>query len=296
MSGPDTSAKERVYLDGRLVSASEARVSAFDYGFLYGYGLFETMRAYCGVVFRLEEHVSRLLRAAGRLGFPSLPAAEHLAEACRLTLEANSLREARVRLMVTPGEGPVLPDLSSCVGPTVMVVCRQHVPYPPEAYEQGFSALVSQQRRNSQSVSPGVKSLSWLENVLARSEAARAGSQEALFLNERGMLAEGSSSNVFIVSGEALVTPALDSGILLGITRRDVVVLARSLGMAVKEREVNLEELFQADEAFLTNSIMEIMPLTKVDGRRIGSGVGGTWTRRLMDVYHRLVEQAVRRR
>lgn len=283
---------ELVHLNGRLVSSEQARISVFDFGFLYGYGLFETMRAYSGVIFRLEEHINRLLSGAERFGFSGKLSTETLADACRQTLRANSLHDARLRLTVTPGNGDGMPDPEVCTAPTVLVVARNYVPRTDEAFDRGFSASISRWKRCAGSAIVGTKSLSYAENLMARFESTRKGFDEALIETADGMLAEGAMSNVFVVDRDAVVTPP-SSAVLPGIARTDVLNLAISIGLRVEERAVQTNELFLASEAFLTNSIIEVMPLTSVDGKPIGNGRAGPITRRLAKAYRDRVESAV---
>ncbi len=279
--------EEIVYLNGSLMPLSQARLSPLDYGFLYGYGLFETMRAYSGRIFRLERHLARLSRSAKLLGI-DLESIPDLEKALYNTLQANNLSHARIRLTLSGGEGEPLPDLVIRV-PTVLIVARSYTPYPRQVYKQGFKAIVSRIRRNTQSPASAMKSLNYLDNLLARQEAKLAGADEAILLNEQGFLAEGSMSNIFLVSDNALLTSSEDNGILPGITREVVLELAPSLGIKTRERKIALKELLQADEAFFTNSLIEIMPLTQVGGQNIGSGRAGAVTQRLIAAYKELV-------
>ncbi len=278
---------ELVYLNGKLVPREEARIAALDYGFLYGYGLFETMRAYRGRVFRLEQHIGRLVRSAGRLGI-TVDAAR-LGDAVGQALEANHLRDARLRLAVSAGEGSPVPDPATCTRPTVLVVAVPFTPLPEGIYRRGYRAITASLRRNSRSPLASMKSASYLESLLARQEARLAGVDEALVLNERGLVAEASMSNVFVVRAGGLLTPGRDSGILPGVTRQAVLELAGELGLAVREVYITPEELVTADEAFLTNSVLELMPLVEVDGRPVGAGVPGGVTGRLAAAYRGLV-------
>jgi len=281
--------EEIVYLNGSLLSHTQARISPFDYGFLYGYGLFETMRAYSGRIFRLERHLDRLTLSAKFIG---LPVGDFdLEKACYDTMRANHLKDARIRLTVSIGDGGGIPDPPPQPVPTVLIVARSISPLTVEKYGNGFKSRVSSIRRNSQSPLCRLKSLNYLDNILARAEAKVAGADEALMLNERGFLCEGSTSNIFLVSGGKLLTPDRESGILAGITREVVMQLAHELGVEVVERETHLEELLQADEAFLTNSIIEIMSLVEVDDISIGGGVVGGVTEKLMAAYKELAEQ-----
>ncbi len=278
---------EIVYLNGSLMPRSQARISALDYGFLYGFGLFETMRAYGGQVFLLDRHLSRLARSAEILGLPI--GVSDLEEAVMATIQANQLSETRIRISISIGEGGMAPDPSTCQKPTVLVLAGHYQPYPEQVYQKGFRAVVSSIRRNSQSPLSRLKSANYLENILAKEEARKAGVDEALCLNEKGLLAEASMSNVFLVTNGTLRTPGQESGILPGITREVVLELASQLGINTLEHDIRLDELFHAQEAFLTNSLIEVMPLAEIDGKPVGSGRPGPLTKRLMVAYKKLV-------
>jgi len=293
---------EIIYLNGYLVPRSKARLSPFDHGFLYGYGLFETMRAYNGHIFRLDRHLTRLRRSAQSLGlarnviamsrspeYKEGEAKQSLETACRETLKANKLKDARLRLTISAGEGDMTPAPGTCSGLTILVTAKNFVPLPPQRYEQGFKAALSSVHRNSQSPLSRLKSTCYLENILARTEAKAAGVDEAIMLNERGHLAEGSISNIFLVSQGMLITPSLESGVLPGITREAVLEIAQASNIKAVEREVELKELTLAGEALITNSILEIMPLTSFDGKPIGAGKPGELTKNLMAAYRKLV-------
>lgn len=281
---------EVVYLNGSLIPRSQATISVLDYGFLYGYGLFETMRAYGGQVFRLDSHLNRLASSAEILGLPVETL--ELEGAVMDTLRANQLGEARIRITISIGEGSMVPDPGTCDKPTVLILAQHYQPYPEAAYQKGFRAVVSSIRRNSQSPVPRLKSANFLESMLAKGEARAAGADDALFLNEKGLLAEASMSNIFLVTNGVLKTPGLDSGLLPGITREVVLELASGMGIRAIEQDTGLDELYQAEEAFLTNSMVEIMPLIEVDGKAIGSGRPGPLTERLMAAYKTLVMTA----
>jgi len=278
---------EIVYLNGSLIRRSQARISALDYGFLYGFGLFETMRAYGGQVFRLDSHLNRLARSAKILGLPIQ--ALNLKGAVMDTIHANKLSDARVRITISIGEGGMVPEPSACTQPTVLILAGHYKPYPKQVYEKGFRAVVSSIRRNSQSPLSRLKSANYLENMLAKQEARAAGVDEAICLNEKGLLAEASMSNIFLVNDGILRTPGEESGILPGITREVVLELASQLDINTFEQDIRLDELFQAQEAFLTNSLMEIMPLTEIDGKPVGPSEAESVTRRLMAEYKKLV-------
>jgi branched-chain amino acid aminotransferase len=290
---------EIIYLNGQLVPRFEAKLSPFDHGFLYGYGLFETMRAYNGHIFRLDSHLTRLRCSAESIGLTHSilttgEGKQSLKAACMATLEANELKDARLRLTVSAGEGDMTPDPGTCSSPTVLITAQHFVPLPPEKYETGFKAAVSFLRRNSQSPLSRLKSTCYMENILARTAARAIGCDESIFLNEQGYLAEGSTTNVFLVSHEELITPCFESGVLPGITRDAVLEIARASHLKATERWVELNELVEAQEAFVTNSILELMPLVSVEGRTIGSGKPGKLTRDLLFAYRKLVEETLR--
>ncbi len=289
---------EAVYLNGRLVPRPAAKLSPFDHGFLYGYGLFETMRAYNGHIFRLDRHLARLWCSARSLGLADaiggvMEGRQPLETACRETLEANKLKDARLRLTVSAGEGDMMPDPSTSRHPTVLITVRTLTPLPPQKYESGFTAIRSSLCRNSRSPLSRLKSTCYVENILARMGARAAGCDEAIMLNEQGYLAEGSTTNIFLVNNGDLITPSLESGVLPGITREAVLEIARAANIKTLERQVALEELLEAGEAFVTNSILELMPLTWFEGKPIGTGKPGQLTKELLTAYRELVDEAL---
>ncbi len=283
--------KDIIYINGAMVPRGEAGISPFDRGFLYGYGLFETMRSYGGRVFRLDRHLARLMRSAEGLGLAALMDPAVLGQAIQKTLEANRLRDARIRLSVSAGEGERGLELPESGMLTIIVVAERLVLPPTRVYEKGVSAAIVGARRNSRSPLSGIKSMAYLESLLAHSEAVAQGADEAILLNERGLVAECSTSNIFLVVGGRLLTPSAESGILPGITREVVLELAQGLGIATVVGEIQLADLLGADEVFLTNSILELMPITEVDGRPVGSGRPGEMTKRLMSAYREQVLQ-----
>jgi len=285
---------EIIYLNGRLVPHSKAKLSPLDHGFLYGYGLFETMRAYQGHIFRLDRHLARLRHSAERIGLANRLTAFDLEAACTKTLEANKLKDARLRLTISAGEGDMTPDPGTCSSPTVLITARNLVPLPPEKYESGFKAALSSLRRNSQSPLSRLKSTCYMENILARMAARAAGCDEAILLNEQGYLAEGSTTNIFLVSKGELVTPSLESGVLPGITREAVLETAQASNLKTLERQVELKELIEAEEAFITNSVLELMPLTWFEGKPIGTGKPSQPTKELLAAYRKLVNEALK--
>jgi branched-chain amino acid aminotransferase group I len=274
-----------VFVNGELVEEAAARVPALDRGLLYGYGLFETMRSYGGHVFRLEQHHHRLCEGAALLALEvpiSLPA---LGEAIAAVLQRNGLTDASLRLTLTAGPSEAAEPSNA----QVVLFAGESTEYPEALYERGMAAVISPIRRNETSPLSRVKSLNYLDNLLAREEARRRGADESLLLNSQGFVAEGSASNVFVVRNGALLTPSVQSGALPGITRQVVLELAAEVGLEVKEIEVELEALFEATEAFLTSSLKEVMPLTRLDGRAVGSGRPGPVSERLRCLHRELV-------
>lgn len=277
-----------IYFNGKIVSSEECVVSPFDHGFLYGHGLFETMRSYKGRVFRLLDHMKRMEASAGYLGWPVLPEREVFFEAINSVLAANKLQDASVRLTVSRGIGAVRPDAASCGQPT-LAVYASHLPKPLPA--AGWILTTVSLRRNLSSPLVKIKSANYLDNMLARAEAKKRGAHEAIMLNTNGHVAEGSMSNIFIVSNGRLITPDDESGILPGITRNAVIQLAQAAGITVEVRKVNPEELAEADEIFLTSSVMEVIPVTVLDGRPVGhEPVPGETTLMLAHSYRKLAE------
>jgi branched-chain amino acid aminotransferase group I len=288
-----------IYLDGQLKPRFEAKLPIFDHGFLYGYGLFETMRAYNGHIFRLDSHLTRLRCSAESIGLThSILTTEQgkqsLKAACVGTLEANGLKNARLRLTVSAGEGDMTPDPRTCSRPTILITSQDLAPFPPERYETGFKAVLSSLRRNSQSPLSRLKSTCYMENIIARTAARAIGCDESIFLNEQGYLSEGSTTNIFLMRHGELVTPCFESGVLPGITREVVLEMARTSRLKATERWVQLNELVGAEEAFVTNSVLELMPLTWFEGKPIGTGRPGPLTRDLQIAYRKLVEEAAK--
>lgn len=292
---------ELVYVNGRLLPRDEAWISAADLGFLYGDGLFETMRVGAGRPLHLDEHLERLASGAAFLGIPCPPSGE-LRRAMTAVIAANEVEEGSLRLTLTRGEGTG-PDPVPGIKPTLVVSAKRGIPYREEQYMEGFRAKLVSLRRDQGSPLCRVKSLNFLPNLLARREAREAGCDEGLFLNLEGNLSEGAVSNLFLwekvhrPSDRAptwrLVTPTEGSGLLPGIMRRVVMNVARRAGYDVMETDIPLTRLLDAQEAFLTNSLMEIMPLVAVDGREIGPGQPGPLTQQLMKLYRKNRDQGL---
>jgi len=280
---------EIYYLNGKLVPREQAKISLLDYGFLYGYGLYETLRAYNGKAFRLDNHLARLKFSGERLGI--LVHVGLIREAVHDVIKANGFAQTRLRISVSPGEGSMSPNLASCELPTVAVLAMEYTPPTPSKYEQGYHAVTSDIRRNNRSPVVYHKTANTMESMLARQESRRAGADEAIFMNEKGYITEAAGSNVFIVSSGVLLTPKFEAGILPGVTRVIAFELATQLGIKFKEINLKSEALLTADEAFVTNSMVEIMPLTRIDGKPIAEGKPGPITGTLIKAYRRLVKK-----
>lgn len=285
---------EMVFLNGKLVPRGQAWISPWDHGFLYGYGLFETMRAYQGRVFRQQAHLDRLARGAAELSLPFLWSPAQLAEAIQQTLAANGLSDARIRLTLSLGEGEMGPSFPAPPQPTLLIAAFPFTPPLPQVYERGFRAITASFRRHSQSPLSHLKSLNYLENLLARRESRSQGVDEALLLNEKGFLCEATTANLFLVIGDRLLTPPVESGALPGITRQVVLELAPQVGFKPEATTpLTPADLRRCQESFLTNSLLEIMPLTQVDGQKIGSGTRGEITQKLTMAYRERVVSEV---
>lgn len=268
-----------VYVDGRFYPKDEARVSVFDHGFLYGDGVFEGIRAYGGRVFRLREHLRRLYDSAKAIMLEIPLDAAHLEgvvlEACR----RNGIRDGYVRLVVSRGKGDLGLDPRKCPRPTIVCIADTIALYPPELYDQGMRVMTVATRRNGvESLNPRIKSLNYLNNILAKVEANQAGYAEVLMLNEQGLVVECTGDNIFIVRGRRLLTPPAWVGILEGITRGAVMEVAAAAGLEVREEVFTRLDVWTADECFLTGTAAEAIPVVECDGRAIGTGRPGPVT------------------
>lgn len=286
--------EQLVYINGELVSRDKARISAFDRGFLYGYGLFETMRSYSGRVLRLDRHIARLSDSAAVLGIREALEPEKLEGGVLMTLKANGLDNARIRLTVTAGEGSRNIALPSAGNLTTIITVEDLILPSPETYAKGLHASIVDIRRNNKSPVCRMKTLGCLENMLAHEEAVGAGYDQAILLNTDGNVAECSSSNIFIVEAGVIVTPPIEDGALPGITRGVVIELAAKLGIGLVQEAVSVERLTKAEEVFITNSIIEIMPVSAIDGRPVDSGGRGKVTERLTEEYRKLTSSLAR--
>ena len=276
----------KVWIDGQLVDESEAKVSVFDHGLLYGDGVFEGIRMYHNRIFKLEEHIERLYWSAKALllEIPMTPA--ELIQACVDTCKANGLRDGYIRLLVTRGKGTLGLDPRRCPKPSVIIIAATIQLYPEKYYAEGLTIVTVPTTRNLvNSVNPAIKSLNYLNNILARIEANNAGVEEAILLNSDGFVAECTGDNVFIVHKGRLLTPPLSAGALYGITRGTVLDCARKLGIPCAEPQLTRYDVYIADEMFLTGTAAEMVPVVKVDGRVIGNGKPGPVTLQLLEAF-----------
>jgi branched-chain amino acid aminotransferase len=279
----------KIYLDGKLVDQDEAKVSVFDHGLLYGDGVFEGIRSYKGLIFKLREHLDRLFESARTLMLSVPLSKEGLEKAIIQTLQANRLSDAYIRLVVTRGYGDLGLDPRKCPTPSLFIITDKIALYPKEFYEKGLVlAAVPTVRNHPEALNPRLKTLNYLNNILAKIEATNAGVDEAILLNAHGYVTECTGENIFYVKEGAVVTPPPYVGILEGITRNVVMRLAGELGFQVLEEPFTRHDLYTADEVFLTGTAAEIAPVSKIDNRVIGSGRPGKTTLRLMEAFHKL--------
>jgi branched-chain amino acid aminotransferase len=281
----------KIYVDGNYYSEQDAKVSVFDHGLLYGDGIFEGIRIYHGRVFRLKEHIDRLFYSAKAILLDIPMTHADLMKATVETCRQNNLREGYIRLLVTRGKGTLGLNPNRCKNPSIIIIADTIQLYPPEYYDKGLEIITVPTTRNlHNAVNPAIKSLNYLNNILAKIEANNSGCEEAVMLNSEGYVAECTGDNIFIVKDGQMFTPPLSAGALYGITRKVVIDMARESNMPVTEPNLTRYDLFNADECFLTGTGAELVPVVKIDGRVIGSGVPGPVTRDLVVRYHALTK------
>jgi len=282
----------KIYLNGEFVDHDKAVVSVFDHGLLYGDGVFEGIRAYNGRVFRLREHIKRLYESAHTIMLNIPMTQEELVEIVCESVRVNKLRDAYIRLVVTRGVGDLGLDPRKCAKPTVFIIADKIKLYPEAIYQKGLRLItVATQRNVPEALNPQIKSLNYLNNILAKIEAVNAGFEEALMLSPSGYVTECTGENVFIVKGAHLLTPPPYIGVLRGITRATVMELGAEQEMDVREELLTRHDVFNADEVFVTGTAAEIIPVVEVDGRRIGKGKPGKTTQKLLQAFHALTQQ-----
>lgn len=280
----------KIFLDGKFVEKEDAKVSVFDHGLLYGDGIFEGIRVYRKCVYRLDEHLERLEYSAKAI-LLTLPYTRHeLAEAVCESCRLNGISDGYIRLIVTRGEGSLGLSPTSCKRPCTIIIADTIALYPKECYSEGLAIVtVPTRRTNPAALNPGVKSLNYLNNIMAKMEAAQWGALEAIMLNDQGYVAECTGDNLFIVHRGKLFTPDAANGALRGITRQAVMDLAKSLDLEMRECNLTRYEIWNADECFLTGTAAELIPVVKLDGRIVGDGKPGPITRRLHEAFHQEV-------
>ena len=280
---------EKIFLNGELVEKKEAKVSVFDHGFLYGDGIFEGIRAYNGRVFRFEEHLTRLYESAKAIKLDIPFKREEMKEAVLDTIRANELEDAYIRLVVSRGKGDLGLDPQKCDQPTVLIIASDIELYPDDFYENGLEVATVPTRRNiPEALNPRIKSLNYLNNILAKIEANQAGVLEAIMLNNEGYVAECTGDNIFIIKDDKLITPPTYIGALKGIKRGVVLEVAPEFGLEVSEEVFTRHDLYTADECFLTGTAAEVIPVVEIDDREIGSGEPGAYTKQLIEKFRDL--------
>ena len=276
----------KVYINGQLYDKADAKISVYDHGLLYGDGVFEGIRSYGGKVFRGEQHVDRLYNSARGIALEIPVTKQEFLDAIRYTLDANSLTDAYIRAIVTRGVGTLGLDPDKCHDPQVIIITDTIALYPQDYYERGLELVTVPTMRSHHNVlSPKIKSLNYLNNILAKIEAQQAGMIEAIMLNKDGFVAECTGDNIFIVAKGRLLTPPPEAGILEGITRQVVMGLAEGDGIAVSEQQLTRFDLYVADECFLTGTAAEIVPVIRIDSRQVGTGKPGRLTLRLLKMF-----------
>jgi len=283
----------KIFLDGKYCDERTAKVSVFDHGLLYGDGVFEGIRAYNGRVFKLTEHIDRLFCSAKAILLKLPMSQAEIARAVIETCRRNKIRDGYIRLVVTRGVGTLGLNPHTCKRPSVIIIAGKIQLYPPALYQRGLDLITVPTARNLHSaLNPAIKSLNYLNNILAKIEAINGGCEEAVMLNAEGFVAECTGDNIFIVKGAQLMTPPLSAGALYGITRQTVMELARDSGMQVSEPNLTRYDLFNADECFLTGTGAEVIAAVKIDGRVVGSGQPGPVTKGLIRQYHELTQSS----
>ncbi|RYD36953.1 MAG: branched-chain-amino-acid transaminase [Verrucomicrobiaceae bacterium] len=279
----------KIYIDGTLHEESDARISVLDHGLLYGDGVFEGIRFYNGRVFRLEEHLDRLYKSARSILLQIPITVEEMTAAVLETCRANGLEDGYIRLVITRGKGAMGLSPYSCPKASVIIIACAIKLYSEEAYRSGLTMATCATRRPSHDIlSPQVKSLNYLNNIMAKVEALQAGAEEGIMLNERGLVAECTGDNVFIVRHGAITTPPISSGALDGITRAVVFEVAAQLGITIREAEISRHDIYTADECFLTGTAAEVIAATKLDQRVIGDGHPGPVTQRVISRFREI--------
>ncbi|MDD5687446.1 MAG: branched-chain-amino-acid transaminase [Elusimicrobia bacterium] len=260
----------KIFINGRFYSKKNAKISVFDHGFLYGDGIYETMRSYNNIVYKIDEHISRFFKSAGLISLKIPFSKQYIKKSVYQTLKINKLKDAYIRMSLSRGEGEIGLDPALCPKPTFVIIVKKFKPYPREFCEKGIKIIIAKTRRNHPAaLNPEIKSTNFLNNILAKIEAKNKNAFEAIMLNIEGFVTEGTISNIFIVKNNVLKTPSIKCGILDGITRKYILKIAKSLRIKTKESFLKPKDLYTADECFITNTSLEIMPVSLIDNKKI---------------------------
>jgi branched-chain amino acid aminotransferase len=281
-----------IYMNGKMVKKEDARVSVFDHGLLYGDGVFEGIRSYNGLVFKLKEHIDRLFESAHGISLEITMTKAQMQKAIIDTLKANKLKDAYIRPILTRGEGDLGLDPRNCRKPSVIIIADKIRLYPEEMYRQGLKIVTVATRRNiPEALNPQIKSMNYLNNILGKIEAIQAGVSEAVMLDQNGFVTECTGDNIFMIKGKTLATPPVSAGVLRGITRAAVMELAAKVGLLTEELMLTRFDLYNADEVFLTGTAAEIIPVVEMDSRRINGGAVGARTLKLITAFRQLTKK-----
>ena len=280
-----------IYLDGKFVKEEEAKISVFDHGLLYGDGVFEGLRSYNGKIFKLDEHLIRLYNSAKAILLEIPLKFDEFKKVVIETVKKNNLKDSYIRIVVTRGVGDLGLDPRKCPKPTIFVIASRIQLYPESLYEKGIDVITVPTRRNlPESLNPAIKSLNYLNNILAKIEATNAGATEGLILNQFGYVSECTGENIFIVKGNILKTPPISAGALEGITRKVVMDIGKNIGLEIKEENLTRYDIYTSDECFLTGTAAEIVPVVSVDKRIIGNGKPGKITMKIRKEFQIIID------
>lgn len=281
----------KIYIDGKYYDKENAKISVFDHGLLYGDGVFEGIRSYNGLVFKLNEHITRLYESAKAIMLEIPLTKNELTKAIIATLKINKLKDSYIRLVVTRGKGDLGLDPRKCPKPTIIIITDKIALYPEKLYKEGLELVTVATRRNiAEALNPQIKSLNYLNNILGKIEALRNGCEEGIMLNHAGYVAECTGDNIFIIKNDILTTPPIYVGALEGITRNAVINIAKRISIKFCEHTLTRHEIFNADECFLTGTAAEIIPVVKLDGRIIGTGKPGKKTLFLINEFKKVTK------
>jgi len=282
----------KIYINNKFYNKKDAKISVFDHGLLYGDGVFEGIRSYSGLVFKLKEHINRLYNSADGIKLKIFLSKPQLTKAVIKTLQKNKLKNAYIRLVVTRGPGDLGLDPRKCKNSVIFIITDKIKLYPQKFYDKGLHIITAKTEKNlSKALNPRIKSLNYLNNILAKIDAIKAGTEEAIMLTYDGYVAECTGDNIFMIKNHRLITPPCGIGALEGITRDAVIKLAKKKKMKFSEKKFKIGDLYKADECFLTGTAAEIIPVIKIDKRKIGKGIPGVLTQMLIKEFHNLTKK-----